>query len=148
MADIRRLQFGDEAIAKEMFAMMVAVFDEDEPDGEPLRDEDVAALLRREDFWAVVATEGHQIVGGLTAHALPMTRSRSTELFIYDLAVRVDRQRRGVGRALVEALIALGRQAGIDVAFVPAENEDEHALEFYRAIGGVPSAVTFFTFSQ
>ena len=54
----------------------------------------------------------------------------------------------GIGRALVHELISLGRAAGIDTTFVPADDEDTHALEFYRAIGGVPSPVTFFTFSR
>lgn len=138
-------------MARELFAMMTAVFAEDDPDvaqGEPLRADDLVALLRREDFWVLAATEGEVVVGGLTAHALPMTRDRSTELFIYDLAVRTDRQRNGIGRALVAELLTLGRAAGIATAFVPADNEDTHALEFYRAIGGTGSSVTFFTFSR
>lgn len=138
-------------MARELFAMMTAVFAEDDPDvaqGEPLRADDLVALLRREDFWVLAATEGEVVVGGLTAHALPMTRDRSTELFIYDLAVRTDRQRNGIGRALVAELLTLGRAAGIATAFVPADNDDTHALEFYRAIGGTGSSVTFFTFSR
>lgn len=124
---------------------MAAVFEEEEPSGAP---PDVASLLRREDFWALVAMEGDVVVGGLTAHALPMTRSRSTELFIYDLAVTPEHQRRGIGRALVATLRSLGHEAGITTVFVPADDEDTHALDFYRAIGGVPSPVTFFTFSS
>ncbi len=145
---IHRLGPGDEAVALELFAMMAAVFDEDDAGDEPLREADVRSLLRREGFWALAAREAGEVVGGLTAHVLPMTRSRSTELFIYDLAVRADRQRRGIGRALVTELRSLGEQAGIDTAFVPADDEDMHALEFYRAVGGVPSAVTFFTFTR
>jgi aminoglycoside 3-N-acetyltransferase I len=151
MASIRRLGPGDEVVARATFETMAAVFAEDDDaleGGEPLRDEDVATLLRRESFWALVALDGDEIVGGLTAHALPMTRGRATELFIYDLAVRADRQRRGIGRALVEELIRRGHEAGIDTVFVPADDEDTHALDFYRAIGGTPSKVTFFTFSR
>lgn len=149
MVAIRRLRPGEEALARGMFAMMVAVFAEDEPPaGPPLADADVAALLRRDSFWALAAVDGDAVIGGLTAHELPMTRSRSSELFIYDLAVREDRQRQGIGRALVAALIKLGQEAGVETAFVPADNDDAHALEFYRAVGGVPSPVTFFTFSS
>jgi aminoglycoside 3-N-acetyltransferase I len=37
--------------------------------------------------------------------------------------------------------------AGVSVVFVAADNEDEHALDFYRALGGVDSPVTVFTFT-
>jgi aminoglycoside 3-N-acetyltransferase I len=137
---------GDGAVAQELFATMAAVFEDD--GAEPLGDDAVAALLARDTFWAVVAMEDGAVVGGLTAHALPMTRSPSTELFIYDLAVRADRQRRGVGRALVAELLSLASAAGIETTFVPADDEDSGALEFYRAMGGAPSPVTFFTFSR
>ncbi len=124
---------------------MATVFEEDsaELDGDYVR-----RLLQREDFWAVAAIESGTVVGGITAHALPMTRDQSTELFIYDLAVRADRQRQGVGRALVRELLELAAAVGIKTSFVPAEDEDTHALEFYRAIGGAASPVTFFTFSR
>jgi aminoglycoside 3-N-acetyltransferase I len=37
---------------------------------------------------------------------------------------------------------------GIGEQFVVADNEDEHALDFYRALGAVPSAVTMFEFRR
>jgi aminoglycoside 3-N-acetyltransferase I len=77
-----------------------------------------------------------------------MTRSESAELFIYDLAVDPPHQRTGIGRALVDALRAQGAAAGISVAFVPADNEDTYALDFYRAIGGDEAPVTIFTFES
>ena len=105
-------------------------------------------MLARTDFWAVVAVDEGSVVGGITAHALPMTRDRSVELFIYDLAVRSDRQRQGIGRGLVSELLGLASAAGIKTSFVPADDEDSHALDFYRAMGGEESPVTFFTFSR
>ncbi len=149
--DIRRLEVGDETLAREMFATMAAVFAEDGDDledGKPIDDAYVRQLLARVDFWAVVAVDEGSVVGGVTAHALPMTRNRAVELFIYDLAVRSDRQRQGIGRALVSELLALARAAGIETSFVPADDEDTHALDFYRAMGGEESPVTFFTFSR
>lgn len=46
---------------------------------------------------ALAACVGSEI-GGLTARTLSQTSSASSELFIYDLAVRRDYHRHGVGR--------------------------------------------------
>ena len=112
----------------------------------PLSAEYVAGLLARHDFWALAAFNDNEILGGLTAHALPMTRRETTELFVYDLAVKAEHRRKGVGRALIAALRALAAREAIDVVFVPADNEDTDALDFYRAVGGAPESVTSFTF--
>ena len=124
--------------------MMANVFEEE---SEQLSDGYLDRLLGREDFWAIAAFERDALVGGITAHSLPMTRTESREIFIYDLAVRDDRQRIGVGRHLVTALREAAAVEGIQAVFVAVDNEDDHALDFYRALGGVPSSVTFFTFS-
>jgi aminoglycoside 3-N-acetyltransferase I len=46
------------------------------------------------------------------------------------------------------ALRSQAAVAGITVAFVPADNQDTHALDFYQALGGVPAPVTIFTFAD
>lgn len=147
MAELRtkRLTTGDGELARRLFAMMAAVFGEP---NEPLGDEYLERLLSRAEFWALAALAGDEVVGGVTAHALPMTRAETAELFIYDVAVRADYQRRGVGRQLLTSLREAAAAAGIDEAFVPADDDDTHALDFYRALGGVAAAVTIFTFSN
>jgi aminoglycoside 3-N-acetyltransferase I len=142
---IARLGAGDGAVARTLFATMAAVFEEKH---EALSDEYITKLLARDDLWVLAATYGDEIVGGLTAHTLLMTRSESREIFIYDIAVRADHQRRGVGRLLMAHLARLAADEGIHDLFVPADDEDAHALEFYRALGGVASPVTFFTFGR
>lgn len=141
---IRRLGAGDESVAIVLFAMMASVFEEGEQ-GASLDVEYVRTLLARPDFLALAAIRGGDVIGGVTGHVLPMTRSRAAELFIYDLAVRPDSQRRGVGRRLVESLRDLAQSQGIATSFVAADNEDAHALSFYRALGGEPAPVTMFT---
>jgi len=131
--------------AHALFAVMADAFEESRPE---LGDAYVDRLLAREDMWIVVARSGDTVVGGLTAHVLPMTRSESTELFIYDVAVHPDQQRKGVGRALIAFLRDAGRAAGHGALFVPADNEDTHALDFYRAVGGDGAPVTIFTFDD
>lgn len=140
---LRRLSVADTALARATFTMMAEVFDEGVG---VLSDAYLRDLLAREPFWALAALRDGQPVGGITAHALPMTRAEGTELFIYDLAVAPGHQRQGIGRGLVQALRTQAAAAGITVSFVPADNDDDHALEFYRALGGAPAPVTIFTF--
>jgi aminoglycoside 3-N-acetyltransferase I len=140
-----RLTAADRDEAKALFAMMADVFHEERQE---LSDEYVDSLLRRREFWAVAATVDREIVGGLTAHTLPLTRAASSEIFIYDIAVRQDHQRRGIGRQLMHTLRTEAAAAGILTAFVPAEDDDVHALDFYRALGGTAAAVTLFTFTH
>lgn len=144
-SNVRRLAAGERDVARRLFTLMAEVFDEG---CEPLSDAYIDRLLAREDFWAVAAFAGDDLVGGLTAHTLPMTRSESAEVFIFDIAVHADHQRRGVGRRLVMLLREEAARAGIETLFVPADNDDEHALDFYRALGGDAAPVTIFTFSS
>lgn len=141
--EVKRLVRGDAAAAGVMFEMMARVFGED---SEPLGEDYLDDLLGREGFWALAAFIGPDIVAGLTAHTLPMTRSPSSEVFIYDLAVRQDHWRQGVASRLVFELRATAALAGIHEIFVAADNEDVDALDFYRALGATASPVTFFTF--
>lgn len=144
----RRLTAGDRELARALFSLMAEVFAE-EP--RPLSDGYLDRLLARDEFWAIAAFEGDRgdrIVGGITAHALPMTRAETSELFIYDVAVHPAHQRKGVGRQLVTELRERAAAAGIRELFVPADNDDLHALDFYRALGGAASAVTFFNFAD
>jgi|SRR5690606_9524743 len=140
---VRRLGLEDAAVAARLFVLMAETFDEPRA---PVGHDYIASLLASEAVWIVAALSDDEVVGGLTAHALPMTRAETTELFVYDVAVHPSHQRRGVGRALFAALRNLAGTAGIEGTFVAADNEDSHAIDFYRAIGGAPGAVTIFTF--
>ncbi len=142
---VKRLTLGDRDLARALFTLMADVFEED---CEDLSDGYIDRLLGREDFWAIAAFAGDHIIGGVTAHTLVLTRTESSEIFIYDIAVRRDHQRQGVGRRLLAELRAQAAALGIREVFVPADTDDVHALDFYRALGGAPSPVTIFTFTH
>jgi aminoglycoside 3-N-acetyltransferase I len=138
----RRLTSSDREEARRLFTLMAQVFSED---CHLLSDGYLDQLLSRREFWAIAAFSGEDIIGGVTAHSLPMTRTESSEILIYDIAVRSDHRRKGVGRRLVTALCEQASEFGVQEVFVAADNDDGHALDFYRAIGGAPSPVTIFT---
>jgi aminoglycoside 3-N-acetyltransferase I len=75
-----------------------------------------------------------------------MTAYEGAEIFIYDVAVVADYQRRGVGQRLLAAVRDEASRPGRSSVLVLADNEDAGALAFYRALGGVASGVTLFEF--
>ena len=126
-----------------MFELMSEVFEE--PAAALDRDY-VDALLANPSFWAYAVLVDDVVLGGLTAHVLPMTRSMDNELMIYDFAVDSEHQRTGLGRQLLQAVIDDAASAGIATVFVPAEAADPHALEFYKSQGGVRMECVIFSF--
>ncbi|HEY6781294.1 MAG TPA: GNAT family N-acetyltransferase [Thermoleophilaceae bacterium] len=61
---------------------------------------------------------------------------KGTEMFLYELAVDEPVRRRGVGRALVDALVALARDRRCYGMWVLADDDNEAALATYRSAGG------------
>ncbi|MGL3807941.1 GNAT family N-acetyltransferase [Paeniglutamicibacter sp. R2-26] len=140
---IVRLGGTDTKRATTLFALMAEVFEEPAP---ALDRDYVSALLADSSFWAYAVIVDGEVCGGITAHVLPMTRSMDNELMIYDLAVGVEHQRTGLGRQLMQAVIDDAASAGIATVFVPAEAADDHAVEFYKAQGGVRMDCVIFSF--
>ena len=143
--ELMRLGGADLALARATFMLMGEVFDEDP--WVPLGDPYLRSLLDDARVWAYAAVSDGRPIGGLVAHQLPMTRAEVPELLIYDLAVDVGHQRRGVGRALIARIRSDAAAVGIGEMWVPADDDDEHALEFYRNTGASSQAVTIFTYA-
>jgi ribosomal protein S18 acetylase RimI-like enzyme len=65
---------------------------------------------------------------------------KGTEMFLYELGVDEAARRRGIGRALVEALAELARERGCYGMFVLTDDENAAALATYKGAGaGAPS---------
>jgi len=60
---------------------------------------------------------------------------KGTEMFLYELAVDEPFRRRGIGRALVEALIRIARDRGCYDMWVLTDDDNEAALATYRTSG-------------
>jgi aminoglycoside 3-N-acetyltransferase I len=142
---VKRLGLNDQPDARRLFAMLAEAFEES---CAPLSDRYLDQLICRSDFWAMAAFVNAAIIGGVTAYTLPMTKQESSEIFIYDVAVLSAYRRKGVGRRLLTELQNQASEAGIHELFVAADNDDEHALDFYRHLGGNPTLTTMFGLSK
>lgn len=103
-------------------------------------------LLRSKNFIVFIALHENVVSGGLTAHILPSYYSESSEVYIYDLAVKTSFRRKAIGKKLLLALTVYCRQNNYKAFFVQADEADSHALEFYRATGGSPEKVVHFNY--
>ena len=65
---------------------------------------------------------------------------KGAELLLYELAVDEPSRRRGIGRALTEALWARGRERGCRAMFVLVDDDNEPALATYVAAGGAEAS--------
>ena len=103
-------------------------------------------LLKDERLLFFVAEQENQIIGRLTAHILPSLYTEKPEVFIYDIAVKQNLQRKGIGKELIDYLLDFCSQQGYKEIFVPALSEDTHACNFYRKAGGEEEDVKHYSF--
>src|SRR5690606_3603957 len=94
--------------AKAMFAMMREVFEEPLVTEDP-PDEYLQNLLGKNSFYALAALEGERIVGGLTAYRLDGYHTAESQLMVYDLAVAIDFQRKGIGTLLMKSIFEIAK---------------------------------------
>lgn len=141
--EIKRLTKQDLSEFTALIHLFNLVFEEESKIGS---DANLRKLLNNKSFSALVALEQDKIVGGLTAYELPMYYSNRSEIFLYDLAIHPKYQRMGIGKSLLQRLKEYCAGNGIKEFFVMANEEDEHAIEFYHATGGKAERVVNFVY--
>jgi len=142
--ETKRLTKEDLLIFNSLIDLFNLVFEEENPtigsEANSLR------LLDNNRFIAIVTLAENEIAGGLTAYELPMYYSDSSEIFLYDMAVKPEYQRMGIGKGLIQSLKEHCIKNDIQDFFVMAHEEDEHAIEFYHATGGRAEKVVNFVY--
>jgi len=103
-------------------------------------------LLGRKDFFVFVALSENKVVGGLTSYTLEQYYSKRPLVYIYDLAVKTEFQRQGIGKLLMSGITGYCMEMGIEEVFVQADEDDHHVLEFYRTTGGIAEKVVHFNY--
>ena len=94
----------------------------------PLRDELGRSWSRT---WVARAgpEEAAETVGFLSAWHV------ADELHVLNVTTRVDRRRRGIGRALMETAVAYGRSKRVKHVLLEARRSNHGALALYRSLG-------------
>ena len=124
--EIRRLGPGDEDVVRAVATRPLP------PELELLHDERTVFL---------VAFEEEEPVGFVLAHELPRRHDPPKKLLVYEIDVREDRRRQGIGKALLAELARSARQRGIRHGWVLTDHDNEAALALYQSAGGKPRSV-------
>ena len=81
----------------------------------------------------IVALSTGEIVGQVAAVVHRHPDLRPTELYIDEVAVAPTRQRQGIARSLLDAMLAFGRELGCQEAWVGTEPDNVAAISLYEA---------------
>ena len=122
--EILRLCSGDAAV---LDRIAEDVFDE------PVRPDRLAAYLAAPGHIMLVAISGGSVVGQCAAvvHRHP---DKVTELYIDEVGVTPAFQRKGIARAMVERMLAIGKELGCGEAWVGTEPDNLPARGLYERL--------------
>lgn len=133
MVTVRRLGPGDEEVLVEL-ARREADFavNPHEPARAPVAGAAASAYLADPGVLHWVAEDGGQVVGHLLCYAQRRRASEPLQVLVYEIGVRRDLRRRGIGRRLVAELEEWMSEHGVASAWLLADHE---AVAFYEACG-------------
>lgn len=143
--EIIRLGFSDSDKFSELVDVYEEVFEMENFKKPPVNY--LEKLLAYESVLIFAATDKDKVIGGLTAYVLPSPYFQSAEVYVYDLAVKTEYQRRGIGTKLMQAIKDYCGNLGMKEVFLQADYIDQHAVDFYTKIGGVREDVIHFSFA-
>jgi ribosomal protein S18 acetylase RimI-like enzyme len=103
----------------------------------PATPEATARFLGEAGHHLLIAYEAEEAVGFVTGVEVTHP-DKGTEMFLYELAVDEPFRGRGIGRALVEQLAALAREAGCYGMWVITDDDNRIARATYEGAGSVP----------
>jgi aminoglycoside 3-N-acetyltransferase I len=95
-------------------------------------DEHLKQLLLKPSFVPVVAKVGDEIVGAMTVYVWDQYYSTQPLAYIFDLAIAIKHQCKGIGQKMIAFIKEYCKQHGFEEGFVQADKVDDYALDFYR----------------
>ncbi len=92
-----------------------------------------------------VALDGGEVVGMISAvdYVHP---DKAPQLWINEVGVASSHRRRGIGRRLLDAMLAHGRAIGCTEAWLGTEEENEPARRLYAGAGAAPARFVLYAF--
>ncbi len=97
-------------------------------------------FLARPENVLIVAEEDGAPAGFLLAYVLDRVDRDRRMVCLYEIGVLPGKRRRGLGAAMVEALLSWARAQGLMKTWVITDRSNEAAMRLYARTGGRPDA--------
>jgi aminoglycoside 6'-N-acetyltransferase I len=138
MPEIRILESGDDAVLRNVAP---GVFDN------ALDSALVAEFLHDKRHHLAVAIDHDQVVG-FASGVHYVHPDKPAELFINEVAVAPSHHRRGIGKAVIGALLKHAKSLGCQEAWVLTDRDNHAAMRLYTSTGGAaaPRDSVMFTY--
>jgi aminoglycoside 3-N-acetyltransferase I len=144
--EFRKLQKNEAEKVSKLLELYIRVFGVEADISEPPTPEYLKNLLQKDNVLFFAAEVDNITIGGLTAYTLPSIYREDNEVYIYDLAVDQKYQRQGIGTSLMKYFLAEMKKQGVKYVYVQADKVDDHAIAFYKKLGGVEEDVFHYDF--
>jgi len=134
MVDIKKLQIND----LELVRQLIHLFQTEDEIAQPTyaSKERLLELLSNPNFYMIAAFQNGILVGGLTAYILRMYKENIAKVLLYEIEVRQEWRRQGLGTLLINYLIECAQQERAKKILIPVTKTNQNALSFYKAIQG------------
>jgi ribosomal protein S18 acetylase RimI-like enzyme len=126
--EIRLLRSGDEAVLERVAP---DVFDD------PIDPAASRAFLADPRHHIAVAIDDGVVVGFASAVLYVHPDKPAPELWMNEVGVAPTHQRRGLARAILQALLGVARERGAREAWVLTSRDNQAAMSLYAATGGI-----------
>jgi ribosomal protein S18 acetylase RimI-like enzyme len=88
----------------------------------------------------------HGAVVGMVSAVHYVHPDKAPQLWINEIGVAATHRRRGIGRQLLDTILAHGRTLGCTEAWLGTEEKNEPARRLYRGAGGKAEPFTLYSF--
>jgi aminoglycoside 3-N-acetyltransferase I len=141
---LRLLTPSDLPLMRALNRTLGEIFDEVETYSGSLPSDDwLLGLLGDPHFIAMAAVKEGEVVGGLAGYVLQKFEQERREIFIYDLGVREEHRRQGIGMALLREMGKVATAKGAWAVFIQADADNHPAIALYSRLGKREDAVHF-----
>jgi ribosomal protein S18 acetylase RimI-like enzyme len=87
----------------------------------------------------LLAYKDNKMAGMVSAYRLQRMDDKKAELFFYEIGVKKEFRRKGIGRALIEELKKISKVMGGEEMFVLTNKSNIPAMNLYKTTGGKSS---------